>query len=213
MLYPTPQCCQGDLPPAARWRCRDLLEELEGVWECRGRQKELLLFPPSPFNPGRQQAYHLLWRILTLRQPNPVRPLSPLSSTQSWWMRTESQGEQKGGIKGKALFSLRVEGLTVVEQRYLTAPCRTLGSNSRPHLLWLRWLHTRHNKNNFSVSFKNVWNDALQSHPPDIPCFDPFLTWELTLNCSMCRQGSKARNFQTQKGEKLFSPPKKAERR
>jgi len=127
-------------------------------------------------------------------------------------MRRDSPGEQKGGRKGKALVSsLRVQGLASLGQGYLTAPCHTLSSGRRAHLHWLRWPHTRHSRNSFSVSFKNVCSDALQSRPSDIPCFDPVLTQELTLNCSMCRRGSKTRNFQTQKGEKLFFPTKKAE--
>lgn len=105
--------------------------------------------------------------------------------------------------------SLREQGLAAVEQSYLTGPCLSLLQQESSSALAAKALHQTQQQQS-SVSFKNVCNDALQSHPSGIPCFDPFLTQELTLNCSMCRRGSKARNFQTQK-EELLSPPEKAE--
>lgn len=78
----------------------------ESVWEYQKRWEEMLFFPLSSFNPGRQQAHNILWRKLTLYQPNPVPLISPPSSTSSWQMRGDNQGEWKGGIKGKALFSV-----------------------------------------------------------------------------------------------------------
>lgn len=101
--------------------------------------------------------------------------------------------------------SLREQGLAAGEQSYLTAPCHSLLQQESSSALAAKALHQTQQQQS-SVSFKNVCNDALQSHPFGIPCFDPFLTQELTLNCSM----SKARNFQTQK-EELLSPPEKAE--
>lgn len=127
----------------------------ESVWEYRKRWEEMLFFPLSSFNPGRQQAHNILWRKLTLYQPNPVPLISPPSSTSSWQMRGDNQGEWKGGIKGKALFSpLRVQGLVCVEQSSLAAPWHTLCSCRNDHLLWLWWLRTRHSRKFFSVPQK-----------------------------------------------------------
>lgn len=198
MLYPTPQ---QELHPAVRWRCQNLPEDLGGVWGCRGRQGELQVFPFSYLSPGRQAGLG--------------------TSIQDTTEKIAKFGLQHGGLgetdKEKGKKELRKRPLFFSERRR-AGSCgaglsdSSLGSSRRAHLHCLPGLYTRQTQQQpSSVPFKNVCSDALQSHPSGIPCFDPLLTQELTLNCSICRWGSKARNFQTQKEEELLSPPKKIE--
>lgn len=100
-------------------------------------------------------------------------------------MRRDSQEKCKGGIKGKALFSSQRARALSCEAKLSVIP-------AMPSALAVELIipgipvHTRHSRNNFSVSFKNVCKDALQSHPSDILCFDPFLTrsWPWTAPCA-----------------------------
>lgn len=193
MFNPIPQ---QKLHPAVRWRCQNPPEDLEGVWGCRGRQEELQVFPFSCPSPGRQAGLNTSIQDTTEKIIKFALQYGELRET----------GKEKGKkeLRERPLFLLKNKAGSC---RAGLSPCHPLASSRRAHLHWLLGLYSRHSSHNPQCPSKMF---AVMLSRAILLCFDPFLTQELTLNCSMCRWGSKARNFQTQK-KNLLSPRKKVE--